>query len=527
MDFFKALGSGIKFDRKKFQRDIQLFEKPTGGPASLNAGANCEPGAELDFFAEAKPVAKANPAEETNDGDDAAKSEEEEADALEPFHGPSEVQAFRDQHRIAYYGELSVEPVRSFAMLFERFTFKAAVRRNFDRLKFTKPTPIQLQALPLALAQQDFVACAPTGSGKTLAYVLPMLHILSEPQRVGYRACIVTPTRELATQVYELLKVLSQGTKFRINHLVKARPTQEGKETDQVKKYDILISTPLRLMYEIEHDLIDLSQVQYLVLDEADQLLELGYLQQVDTILAACTHSGLRKQLFSATIPPEIEDLAQSIMRDPVRLFIGFRNAATEDVEQRLVFVGQEAGKMVEIRNMVQRGFAPPVLIFVQSIDRAKELFHELVYDGLNVDVIHSQRTKAQRDNVIANFRAGRIWVLIATELMSRGIDFKGVNLVINYDFPQTVQSYIHRVGRTGRAGRKGIAVTYFTREDAPYLRSVVNVIRDSGGEVPEWMLELKPATEEKSKLLKIRPPPRQPIITKPSAVKWKMAQLK
>jgi ATP-dependent RNA helicase DDX52/ROK1 len=178
-----------------------------------------------------------------------------------------------------------------------------------------------------------------------------------------------------------------------------------------------------------------------------------------------------------------------------------------------LLFVGSEEGKLVAIRQLVQKGLKPPVLLFVQSIERAKELFHELIYDGINVDVIHSERTKAQvsnlasnlayhlrcalthplqRDNIIDQFRAGRIWVLISTELMARGLDFKGVNLVINYDFPQTVQSYIHRIGRTGRAGRSGEAITYFTKEDAPYLKSIVNVMRESGCEVPEWMLTMK-----------------------------------
>ncbi len=141
------------------------------------------------------------------------------------------------------------------------------------------------------------------------------------------------------------------------------------------------------------------------------------------------------------------------------------------------------------MRRKIKEGLRPPVLIFVQSIDRAKELFHELIFEGINVDVMHSERTKPQRDAIVRNFRQGTLWVLICTELMARGIDFKGVNLVINYDFPQTVQSYIHRIGRTGRAGRKGEAITFFTKEDAPYLKSIVNVMRESGCEVPEWMV--------------------------------------
>ena len=148
------------------------------------------------------------------------------------------------------------------------------------------------------------------------------------------------------------------------------------------------------------------------------------------------------------------------------------RNAATPTVHQTLTYVGSEEGKLIAIRQLIQQGLRPPVLIFVQSIERAKDLFHELIYDGINVDVMHSERTQAQRDAIVKGFRSGQIWVLIATELMARGLDFKGVEVVVNYDFPQTVQSYVHRIGRTGRAGREGKAITYFTREDAPYLKT-------------------------------------------------------
>lgn len=180
------------------------------------------------------------------------------------------------------------------------------------------------------------------------------------------------------------------------------------------------------------------------------------------------------------------------------------RNAATDTIKQELLFTGTEAGKMIALRQLVQKGIKPPVLIFVQSIERAKELFHELVFDGINVEVIHSDRTKAQRDNIIDQFRVGKIWVLIATELMARGLDFKGVNLVINYDFPQSVASYIHRIGRTGRAGRQGEAVTYYTQDDLQYMKGVVNVMKDSGCEVPEWMLNIKNMTSnQKQKMRK------------------------
>ncbi|RUP50922.1 P-loop containing nucleoside triphosphate hydrolase protein, partial [Jimgerdemannia flammicorona] len=290
------------------------------------------------------------------------------------------------------------------------------------------------------------------------------------------------------------------------------------------------------------------SSVRHLILDEADKLLDLGFLTQTDEIFAACTHPHLQKSLFSATIPAGIESLASTVMRSPLRVVIGSKNAATETITQRLVYVGAEEGKLIAVRQMIQAGkLRPPVLVFVQSIERAKELFHELVYDGINVDVIHSERTKAQRDAVVEGFRAGKIWVLIATELMARGLDFKGVNLVVNYDFPQTVQSYIHRIGeywnwinrlsgghgvcrisgvgmthflrtsrglsgRTGRAGRAGEAVTYFTRDDVQYLKRVR--VRCAGLD----------ADSQETRNLKQRPVERKTINTMSSYDKKRIA---
>ncbi|KNC96605.1 RNA-dependent ATPase ROK1 [Spizellomyces punctatus DAOM BR117] len=372
-----------------------------------------------------------------------------------------------------------------------------------------------MQSIPIMLHHREIMGCAPTGSGKTLAYVLPILHDLKGPAKEGIRAAIICPTRELATQIFREMKKLSKGKPFKICVLTKLSNSSDNEQISaSFASFDILISTPLRLVHAIQHQGLKLDKVKHLVLDEADKLLELGFLEQIDEVLASCKDEGVYKSLFSATIPSGVEALAKTFMKDPIRVVIGQKNAATETITQKLLYVGQEEGKLIAIRQLVQQGLKPPVLIFVQSIERAKELFHELVYDGINVDVIHSDRTKLQRDTIVQNFRSGKIWVLIATELMARGIDFKGVNLVINYDFPQSVASYIHRIGRTGRAGRGGEAVTYFTKEDAPYLKSVVNVMRDSGCDVPEWMLTMKNPSKNVKKNLKRKPVDRDAIKT-------------
>ena len=195
-----------------------------------------------------------------------------------------------------------------------------------------------------------------------------------------------------------------------------------------------------------------------------------------------------------------------------MRLVVGEKNAATETISQKLVFCGREDGKLLALKELVRVGIKPPVLIFVQSKERASELYDELAYDGLNVDVIHAERPQAQRDAVVEQFRTGKVWVLIATELMARGMDFKGVSLVVNYDFPTSVSSYVHRIGRTGRAGRAGEAVTFFTEGDVEQLRAIANVMKASGCEVPEWMLKLKPLKKAKRRRLEAQPRARKAI---------------
>ncbi|KAJ3046564.1 RNA-dependent ATPase rok1 [Rhizophlyctis rosea] len=521
MDLFRVLGAGARFDKKRFRDDVEVFHAPRSNDATLEK-SKLEDNvvADLDFFgtSDAKDPVKTDNAEE--DGGPKSKrrkldvqTESTPEEEYAPFKNEEEVNIYRKQNRIRIYGTDVPHPLKTFAELSDRFKLRKYLRKNLDEAGYNEPTPIQKQAVPIMLHAREIMACAPTGSGKTLAYLLPILQDLKGPAKEGFRALFICPTRELAQQIHRELKKLCQSKPFKICVLTKTNVSNDNVAAS-LQNFDILISTPLRLVHGLQHESIKLSSVRHLVLDEADKLLELGFLEQVDEIMASCTNDNLQKALFSATIPSGVEALAKSFMKDPVRVVIGAKNAATETINQKLLYVGQEEGKLIAIRQLIQQGLRPPVLIFVQSIERAKELFHELVYDGINVDVIHSERTKAQRDAIIQSFRLGRTWVLIATELMARGIDFKGVNLVINYDFPQSVQSYIHRIGRTGRAGRKGEAITYFTREDGTYLKSVVNVMRESGCEVPEWMEKIKGPSKKEKKILRKKPVEREGVAT-------------
>jgi len=195
--------------------------------------------------------------------------------------------------------------------------------------------------------------------------------------------------------------------------------------------------------------------------------------------------------------------VAAQVLRNPVSVTHGSNTSAAganEDIQQKLLFVGKEEGKLLAIRQLVQKGLKPPVLIFLQSKERAQALFNELLYEGINVDVIHAGRSQAARDNAVTRFRTGETWVLIATDVIARGLDFKAVNLVINYDFPNSGVSYVHRIGRTGRNGRKGKAITFFTENDFPALRSIANIMKLSGCDVPEWQLKMRKEGRQEKK---------------------------
>ncbi|EFC50424.1 predicted protein, partial [Naegleria gruberi] len=355
------------------------------------------------------------------------------------------------------------------------------------------PTPVQMQAVPVLLSKKDCLVAAPTGSGKTVAFCLPMLCLLGKPKKEGFRGLIITPTKVLADQIFRNLEVLGSGKDWKIlrdNHKF------------QSKRNDILISTPMRLLSMIKSGIIDLTNVEMLVFDEADRLFDLGFIEQVDEILGFCTNPNLVKTYFSATIPLSLEHTLKtqtSLLKiDSVQVSIGVRNAGPDTIEQKLIFVGSEEGKLLALKERIRiEGLKPPVLIFVQSIDRAKQLYKELLFTltsttGMSSNYIHGKRSDKKNHEVIQNFRTGKTWALICTDVMARGLDFKNISCVINYDFPTSVPNYIHRIGRTGRAGQKGEALTFFTYADIPLLKNIADVLKNSGCPVPDYMSEIK-----------------------------------
>ena len=358
------------------------------------------------------------------------------------------------------------------------------------------------------------------------------------------RTLLLAPSRELAAQLHREVERLGLGRAGGISSLLLTKSNAAHVITGTAggkSGLDVLISTPLRLVDAIEKGL-RLDSIRLVVLDEADRLLDavdgkmifkrrnnknkeqgtgessndededddddpefvnhssgsdqtLSFLSQMDRILSSIPSTAVRA-LFSATVTPTVKSLAENILRNPVDLKIasaGSFGGANTDIEQELMFVGREEGKLLALRQLKQRGTLKlPAIIFVQSQERANALFSELLYEKMHVDVIHSGRSRTARDSAVAKFRRGETWVLICTDLVARGVDFRAVNMVINYDLPTSGVSYVHRIGRTGRAGRKGKAITLFTEADFDNLRMIANVMKQSGCEVEDWMLQLK-----------------------------------
>ena len=519
-DIFQSLSKGLSFQRKTNALAAEAIHKKANSKSSLLGGAS------LDYFGAKKKIAT-------------EKSSKPMQDEIEQESGSDndddDVVSLRKRLKIKVRGNGVPDLFTTFSLKAliaghqEKKPMAELVLNNIETALYSEPTAIQMQAIPAMLQGRDLIGCAPTGSGKTAAFLIPIIMNMAESKKKSVlRTVILAPTRELASQILREFEKLSAGKHF---HACVLRKSTLGNVKASIKEngaaMDLVVGTPSRLVHLLQVDAIDLSSVELLVMDEADKLFELGFLESIDEIIASCG-AKTQRAMFSATIPPQIEEMAKSVLRDPVEVTVGTKNAGADTIDQQLMFVGQEQGKLIAIRQLVQQGqLLPPTLIFVQSKERAKSLHQELVYDGIKVEAIHAERTQAQRDDIVKRFRAGNIWLLICTDLMGRGIDFKGVKCVINYDFPTSAVSYIHRIGRTGRAGRSGKAITFFTLDDMEYLRSIANIIRLSGCEVPDYMLKLKKTNSNKRKALENKPPKRYEISTASKYDKQKASRKK
>lgn len=401
----------------------------------------------------------------------------------------------RKPNSIRVSGDEISKPVDSFKLLYQKYTISEHLKEAINKSGYKAPTAVQSQVIPLMLDRREIICSAPTGSGKTLAFVLPIVHQLRQPMRLGsFRALILAPTRELAKQIHRETLWIAQGSNLRIHHLKDTKEAAKKFNPESLYKYDVLVTTPNRLssLLKTTPPSISLNKLEWLIIDECDRLFELGFKDDLSIIYRHCLESpDCRRAMFSATLQENLVRWAQVQMENVATVVVGGKNKTAKNVEQELIYVGNEAGKLLSFREKIISGIQVPVLIFVETKERAKYLAKEFSFDNLNIDLIHSERDQKERDSIVSMFREGKIWFLICTDLMGRGIDFKGVNVVINYDCPRTPVSYIHRIGRTGRAGHTGKAITFIADEDKKYLPQIVNVLRKSGCEVPNTIANL------------------------------------
>ncbi|KAF2808161.1 P-loop containing nucleoside triphosphate hydrolase protein [Mytilinidion resinicola] len=442
----------------------------------------------------------------------------------------------------------------------------------------------------------DLLTIAPTGSGKTIAFLVPVLNALIEENKLqhesqdsaelGPRAIVIAPTKELASQIVNEARKLSIGTgvktalmkkgmevvqKLDVEREVDVESEEDQSEEDTgeigsdnaksspkpsrkrrravITKAAIIVATPLSLLNALKKQdgsIALLPSVKYLVLDEADVLLDPLFREQTLSLWKSCTNPLLRISLWSATMGSNVEELARKTIDDRweslfsteasqsparlplVRLVVGLKDTAIPNVAHKLIYAATEQGKLLALRQLLHPtatpsadttpSLRPPFLVFTQTIPRAVALHAELLYDippeaggSSRIAVLHADLPSTARDSTMARFRRGEVWILITTDLLARGVDFRGLNGVVNYDVPNSAAAYVHRVGRTGRAGREGgVAVTLYTKEDVPYVRNVANVIRaseklrgkdrDNEGEVKQWLLDALPTPSQRDR---------------------------
>lgn len=336
------------------------------------------------------------------------------------------------------------------------------------------PTPIQEQAIPLLLTGKDIVAQAQTGTGKTFAFLLPILEKINT-NKPYIQSLIVTPTRELALQITnELNKLAAQ-----VN--AKTLAAYGGQDVErQVKKLKgsihIVVGTPGRILDHIRRGTINLSGVKWLVLDEADQMLHMGFLPDVETIISL-TSPKRQTMLFSATMPPKIRLMAKRYMNKPVDIHVASKKITLDDIEQVVVHTTDRAKKDT-LCKLIDEYNPYLAIVFCRTKRRANTLNEALLEQGYQCDELHGDLSQAKREQVMKRFREAKLQILVATDIAARGIDVEGITHVFNYDIPQDVESYIHRIGRTGRAGEKGLAVTLATPRDAILLDTIEKGIK-------------------------------------------------
>ena len=345
---------------------------------------------------------------------------------------------------------------------------------------YITPTPVQLKAIPLILEGKDVLAGAQTGTGKTASFTLPLLQRLAEnhdphqkPHRV--RALILVPTRELAAQVYESVIIYGAHLPLHVEAVVGGASI--GIQTRQLRRgCDIVVATPGRLIDHIQQRNINLSNIEILVLDEADRMLDMGFMPDIKQLMALIPKKR-QSLLFSATVPNAIKSLAAQLLNNPVEVEVAKQNATAENVSEQVYGIGREYKREL-LSYLIGSNNWKQVLVFVRTKHGADRLEKQLIEDGIRTAALHGDKTQGARNKALEQFKTGKVQVLVATDIAARGLDIEDLPHVVNFDLPQVPEDYIHRIGRTGRAGANGVALSLVCPEEAYYLVEIEKLLK-------------------------------------------------
>ena len=363
-------------------------------------------------------------------------------------------------------------------MKFNELNLLEPILNALTKQGYTEPTPIQQQAIPYVLEGRDVMGCAQTGTGKTAAFAIPIIQRIHASKQADnsnkIRALIVTPTRELAIQIEESFK--NYGSELKLRYTVIFGGVNQSQQVNRLKNgVDVLIATPGRLLDLQQQGFIKLGNLEIFVLDEADRMLDMGFIHDVKKIIKMIP-AKRQTLFFSATMPKEITSLANSILTDPVKVEVNPVSSTAEMIEQALYYVDTPAKKDLLV-HVLKETKAPSVLVFSRTKHGADKIVKLLAKNKVTAEAIHGNKSQNARQRALSNFKDKTSRVLVATDIAARGIDIDELSFVINYDIPNIPETYVHRIGRTGRAGASGIAVSFCDKEERKYIRDIQKLI--------------------------------------------------
>jgi superfamily II DNA/RNA helicase len=364
---------------------------------------------------------------------------------------------------------------------FHEFGLAEPITRSLAQENYITPTPIQAQTIPAALSRRDIVGIAQTGTGKTAAFALPILHYLfthrRQPERKTCRVLVLSPTRELSGQILDSFRTYGRHTRISAT-LAIGGVSMGGQVRALLNGVDVLVATPGRLLDLVRGNALRLSDVEILVLDEADRMLDMGFIHDIRKIVSKLP-AQRQTLFFSATMPQAISTLATQMLRDPVRVAVTPFASTVESVQQRIIRVDR-AAKPAMLVEVLKRETIDRALVFTRTKHGADKVVRSLIKAGISAEAMHGNKSQNQRHRVLSAFREGSVRTLVATDIAARGIDVDGISHVVNYDLPNIPETYVHRIGRTARAGAEGIAISLCDTEEVAFLRDIEKLIRIS-----------------------------------------------